>query len=181
MPNQGIPPPYLDPSQYPAYLDLQRKQQLAQMLGGMATQGPPTDWNSMRIVPKLSPFSTVAKLAEALGAGYMQKGAFDQQKRYMSGMMGIPPSQTAGPSAPPSAPSAIASQQGPTPVAPLTAQMPPQSGLAAPQPTNQNMLLTGEPRTSQQLLTMMGPQEYAKALAGRYAPTDLEKQIRAAG
>jgi hypothetical protein len=43
------------------------------------------------------------------------------------------------------------------------------------------MLLTGDPRTSQALLGMMGPVEYGKALAGRYAPTELERLVQAAG
>lgn len=44
------------------------------------------------------------------------------------------------------------------------------------------MLLPGtDARTSQALLNMMGPAEYGKALAGQYAPTDLEKTLRAAG
>lgn len=179
MPDLGIQPPYLDPSQYPAYLDLQKKQMLAQALGQAAqqTSQTPAEWNSMRVVPRKSALSSVAALATALGAGAMQKQAFGAQQQYMQGLFG------GQPGSPSAAPPAAAPKPG---VAPLTADMPPRAGVVAPQqappPTgNQNMLLTGEPRTSQQLLSMMGPQEYAKALAGRYAPTDMEKMLRAAG
>jgi hypothetical protein len=183
MPDMGIQPPYLDPSQYPAYLDLQKKQMLAQALGQAAqqTSQTPAEWNSMRVVPKKSALSTVAALATALGAGKMQHDAFGAQQQYMRGLFG------GQPSAAPTAASSAAPKSG---VAPLTSEMPPQSGVMASQPQspqspppagNQNMLLTGDPKTSQALLSMMGPQEYAKALAGRYAPTDMEKMLRAAG
>jgi len=175
----GLSPPYLDPSQYPAYLDLQRKQMLAQALmqGSQQMSQTPQDWNSMRVIPKRSALSSIAPVLAAGLAGKTQKDLMGAQTNYFQGLMGgnaPPPTAAPAPSAPPSAPG----------VAPLTAQMPPTAAQSpaqqAPSP-NQAMLLTGEPRTSQALLSMMGPQEYAKALAGRYAPTDLEKLLRAAG
>jgi len=194
MPDTGLQPPYLDPSQYPAYLDLQRKQMLAQALmqSGQQMNQTPADWNSMRVVPKRSVLSAIAPVLTAALSGKAQKDLMGAQNNYFQGLMGgggsaptsasAPPAQT-----PPPAPSAIAAQQGSAPIgagpmAPLTAVMPPQAqALPVPPAGNQNMLLTGDVRTSQALLSMMGPQEYAKALAGRYAPTDLEKQLRAAG
>jgi len=188
MPDPGLQPPYLDPSQYPAYLDLQRKQMLASALMQNTQQAgsTPAEWNSMRVVPRKSALSTVTALASALMAGKSQKDLMGAQGNYFQGLMGgssPSPTAAAAPSAPPSAPG----------VAPLTAEMPPTasqpSAIAAQQggqptatPAQPNpMLLTGDPRTSQALLTMMGPEEYAKALAGRYAPTDLQKLLTMAG
>lgn len=175
MPDSGLQPPYLDPSQYPAYLDLQRKQMLAQALmqGSQQMNQTPGEWNSMRVVPKRSALSSLAPILAAGLGGKAQKDLAQSQQAYFQGLMGGAPSAaTPAPVSPP------ASGTSPSPVAPLTPEMPPQAGPVTP---NQSMLLTGEPRTSQALLSMMGPQEYAKALAGRYAPTDLEKQLHAAG
>lgn len=175
MPDSGLQPPYLDPSQYPAYLDLQRKQMLAQALMQGSQQMNQTlgEWNSMRVVPKRSALSSLAPILAAGLGGKAQKDLAQSQQAYFQGLMGGAPSAaTPAPVSPP------ASGTSPSPVAPLTPEMPPQAGPVTP---NQSMLLTGEPRTSQALLSMMGPQEYAKALAGRYAPTDLEKQLHAAG
>lgn len=171
----AIQPPYLDPSQYPAYLDLQRKQMLAQALmqGSQQMNQTPQDWNSMRVVPRRSALSAITPILTAALAGKAQKGLANSQNTYFQGLMGgggsAPTSASAPPAQmPPSAPSQ-------SPVAPLKAEMPPVT--PAPNPN----LLTGEPRTSQMLLTLMGPQEYGKALAGRYAPTDLAKTLTAAG
>lgn len=180
MPDSGLQPPYLDPSQYPAYLDLQRKQMLAQALmsGSQQMNQTPGEWNSMRVVPKRSMLSALAPVLAAGLGGKAQKDLSLAQQNYFQGLMGGAPAAS-NPASPPGG--------SPSSVAPLTAQMPSQAGtqaLATPSftpPSNQSMLLTGEPRTSQALLSMMGPQEYAKALAGRYAPTDLEKQLHAAG
>lgn len=185
MPDAGIQPPYLDPSQYPAYLDLQRKQMLAQALmqGSQQMNQTPADWNSMRVVPKRSALSAIAPVLTAALGGKAQKDLMGAQSNYFQGLMGGAP-QTGSPSVPPSAPPSAAgsSPQGSSPVDPLTAQMPPQAGVQPPTPPAPNPnLLTGEPRTSQMLLTLMGPQEYGKALAGRYAPTDLAKTLTAAG
>lgn len=182
MPDSGLQPPYLDPSQYPAYLDLQRKQMLAQALmsGSQQMNQTPAEWNSMRVVPKRSVLSALAPVLAAGLGGKAQKDLSLAQQNYFQGLMGGAPAVTSAPrvATPPPA-------GGSSPVTPLTAEMPPQAGIqppaAPPAPSNQAMLLTGEPRTSQALLSMMGPQEYAKALAGRYAPTDLEKQLHAAG
>lgn len=184
MPDAGVQPPYLDPSQYPAYLDLQRKQMLAQALmqGSQQMNQTPADWNSMRVVPKRSAFSAIAPVLTAALSGKAQKDLMGAQNNYFQGLMGgNAPPQTAGQSPSASPPSAPAQQQGSSPVAPLTAQMPPQAGLVPPTPQSNPNLLTGEPRTSQMLLSLMGPQEYGKALAGRYAPTDLAKTLMAAG
>lgn len=175
MPDAGIQPPYLDPSQYPAYLDLQRKQMLAQMLMGSAQQQAqtPADWNSMRVVPKRSALANISTLATALMAGKANKDLLGAQANYYQGLMGgggsaPTPSSAPASTAPPSAPSAIAQQQATTP---------------AVQQSNPDamLLVPGDRRQSQALLTMMGPQKYGEALATRMAPTELQKTLTAAG
>jgi hypothetical protein len=191
-----ITPPYLDPSQYPAYADMQKRQMMAQILMGAlqnqqsqpATPGP----SGLAIVPKRGWAQNVAPLVTALMAGNAQKGAIQAQQNYFSGMMNPGGNQSPQqPQSPTSAalsqfPAAAPSGARATPgVLPQATPQPIGGGGAPPQPQQppgggNPMLLTGEPRTSQMLLGMMGQQEYAKALAGRYAPTDLEKQLRAA-
>ena len=178
MPDTGLQPPYLDPSQYPAYLDLQRKQMLANALmqGSQQMNQTPTDWNSMRVVPKRSAFSSIAPILAGALAGKTQGDLATAQNKYFQGLMGgSPPQPAPSPSAPPSAPP-------PPPNAPpgTAALSTPTATQSTPQPQG-SMLLTGEPRTSQALLSMMGSQEYAKALAGRYAPTEMQKMLGAAG
>src|SRR5262249_12421311 len=131
MPDPGLQPPYLDPSQYPAYLDLQRKQMLAQALmqGSQQMSQTPQDWNSMRVVPKRSVFSSIAPVLAAGLAGKTQGNLMESQAKYVQGLMG-------GPSAPPTAaPAPSASAPG---VSPLTQEMPPTasapSAIAAQQP-----------------------------------------------
>jgi hypothetical protein len=178
----AIPPPYLDPSQYPAYTDLLRKQQLAQMLAQNTMQSAqtPQDWNSMRIVPRRSALSNVATLASALMAGKVGKDALGAQQSYMQGMMGgaapssVPATSQAPGAAPPNGVDGSQGPPGPAPQAP--------SGLLAPAPAPNPMIIPGmTPRQAQGVLTMAGPQEYGKALMAQYAPTDMEKILRAAG
>lgn len=195
MADPGIQPPYLDPSQYPAYIDLQRKQMLAQALMQNTQQSAqnPQDWNSMRVVPHRSALSNVATLASALMAGKANNAALGAQKDYFQGMMGGQPA--AAPQAPPSPPptpgilppNGVPGSQGPPgPAAPSAGGSPgapPTSGLLPPQPQAPNpMLIPGMSRQqAQAALTMAGPQEYGKALMAQYAPTDMEKTLRAAG
>lgn len=194
MADPGIQPPYLDPSQYPAYIDLQRKQMLAQALMQNTQQSAqnPQDWNSMRIVPRRSALSNVATLASALMAGKAQNSALGSQQQYFQGMMGGgQPPAAAAPSSPApipgtAPPNGVPDSQGPPGpapgAAPASSGAPPTSGLLPPAPQNNSMLIPGTSRAqSQGLLSMMGPQEYGKAVAGQYAPTDMEKMLRAAG
>lgn len=202
MPDSGIQPPYLDPSQYPNYLDLQRKQMLAQMLTQTAQQSAqtPADWNSMKVVPKRSPLMNVTALASALMAGGATRNAAQAQQNYFQGLMGGGPS-----SAPAAAPAPQAAPPPPAPVAPgllppngipgsqgppgpaPAGVVPPQVAAppAAPQqpPARNPMIPEGmSPQTANGLLNMMGPQEYGKSfVAPQFQPTDLEKTMRAAG
>lgn len=185
MPDQGLQFPYLNPTSdnVSGFLDLQRKQQLAQMLMGAAQQtaSTPAGWDSMRVVPKRSALSNVTALATALMAGKAQRDLPKAQADYYQGLMG-------GGAPAQGAPAAPAPQEAPNMPPPMIRSpdyqppAPAASGLAQPpaQPQSNPMLLTGEPRTSQMLLGMMGQQEYAKALAGKYAPTDMEKMLTAA-
>lgn len=190
MPDSGIMPP-LDPSQYPAYLDLQRQQMLTQALMGTAQRASstPPEWNSMRIVPKRSMLSNITALTSALMAGQGQKDYLKAQNAYLfpglAGGNSSPPTAAPAPSAPspasglsnfPAASPGVAA--GPAPQA--SPAQPQASATQAPVQSNP-MLLTGDLSTSLQLERLMGQQEYGKALAGRYAPTDMEKSLRAAG
>jgi hypothetical protein len=191
MPDSGIQPPYLDPSQYPAYIDLQRKQMLAQALSQNAQQSAqtPAEWNSMRVVPRRSALSNVAMLASGLMAGKAQQSALGAQQNYFQGMMGggapasttTPPAAAISPAPGIAPPNGVPGSQGPPGPA---AGASPQPGLLPPPapPQNNSMLIPGTSRQqSQGLLNMMGPAEYGKAVAGQYAPTDMEKMLRAAG
>ncbi len=194
MADQGIQPPYLDPGQYPAYIDLQRKQMLAQALMQNTQQSAqnPAEWNSMRLVPHRSALSNVATLASALMAGKANNAALGAQKDYFQGMMGGgPAAPTAPPQAPPVSPptsgllppNGVAGSQGPPGPAPAPGAAPPTAGLLPPQPPAQNpMIIPGMSRQQAQgVLSMAGPQEYGKALMAQYAPTDMEKMLNAAG
>lgn len=178
MADLAVQPPYLDPSQYPAYLDLQKKQMIASALMGafQQTNQTPADWDSMRVVPRRSILQNVASLATALGAGKAQRGAFDAQQNYLKGLF-APQTSSAAPQAPSDQP---ATSQPP----PLLARpdQPATSTAATPQQDPDAMLLIpGDRARSQMFLQMMGQQEYAKALATRMSPTDLQKTLSAAG
>lgn len=191
MADSGIQPPYLDPSQYPAYIDLQRKQMLAQALMQNTQQSAqnPADWNSMRIVPRRSALSNVATLASALMAGKANNAALGAQKDYFQGMMGGQP-PAAAPPAPPASPPApgllppngVPGSQGPPSPAPGGPPSNAPQGLLPPQPTSNPMIIPGMSRQQAQgVMSMAGPQEYGKALMAQYAPTDMEKMLNAAG
>jgi hypothetical protein len=193
MADQGLPPPYLDPGQYPAYIDLQRKQMLAQALmqNTQASAQNPQDWNSMRIVPHRSALSNVATLASALMAGKAQNSALGAQKDYFQGMMGGQPPAAPQAPIPPATPGILPPNSvpgsqgppGPAPgAAPASSGAPPTSGLLPPAPQNNPMIIPGmSKQQAQSILTMAGPQEYGKALMAQYAPTDMEKMLNAAG
>jgi hypothetical protein len=193
MADQGLPPPYLDPGQYPAYIDLQRKQMLAQALMQNTQQSAqnPQDWNSMRIVPHRSALSNVATLASALMAGKAQNSVLGAQKDYFQGMMGGQPPAAPQAPIPPATPgilppNGVPGSQGPPGPAPgaspASSGAPPTSGLLPPAPQNNPMIIPGmSKQQAQGILTMAGPQEYGKALMAQYAPTDMEKMLNAAG
>jgi hypothetical protein len=200
VPDSGIQPPYLDPSQYPNYLDLQRKQMLAQMLTQTAQQSAqtPAEWNSMKVVPRRSPLANVTTLASALMAGKAMQGANQAQQNYFQGLMGGGPSsapaaapapQAAPPSPPPPGllpPNGIPGSQGPPGPAPaglVPPQAPPAPAPPQQPPARNPMIPEGmSTGTAQGLMQMMGPQEYGKSfVAPQFQPTDLEKTMRAAG
>lgn len=187
MPDQGLPAPYLDPSQYPDYLDAQRKQMVASMLiNSLQTSGQtPSDWDSMKVVPRRGLFQNVAPLVTALMARKSVKDAQQAQAQYMSGLYGGGQPQPAQPQQPVSMapPPADPNEQSVQPLIARNGQSFSQAigGATPQQPAPNPMLLTGDPRTSQALLGMLGPEEYGKALAGHYAPTELDKLLTSAG
>jgi len=189
MPDPGIQPPYLDPGQYPAYIDLQRKQMLAQALMQNAQQSTqtPAEWNSMRVVPKRSALSNVATLVSGLMAGKAQNASLGAQQQYFQGLMGGAP--TAPPAAAPLPapvapgvlpPNGVAGSQGPP--GPAPAPVAP-TGLLPPQQTPNPMIPEGMPKAqANQLIAMMGPEKYAENfVAPQYKPTEMQSMLRAAG
>jgi len=232
MADPGILPPLLNPTSQntDAYFDMLRKQQLAQALmqGFQQSNQTPPEWNSMRVVPRRSPLSTVATLVSALMAGKSQQGALEAEKNYFlaqnkpntaaatqgaasDAQSGATPSITAtlasalsgnaqsGQST--SSPTGILPSPGKSvPIAAPADPQDPAMGLAVRPPSSaaaraQNPTIPSvnlpqqDPRlipgtdaqTSQFILNLTGPAEYGKVLAGQYAPTDLEKTLRAAG
>ena len=81
-----LPQPYFDQSQYPAWFEAQRKQQLASMLMGSLQQSnqTPENWDSMKVVPRRGMLQNVSVLANALLAGKAQKDANSATLNYLS-------------------------------------------------------------------------------------------------
>ena len=176
-----LTPPYLDPSQYPAFLDAQRKQQLAQMLMGSLQQAnqTPASWDSMKVVPKRGMLQNVSALADALLAGKAQKQATTAQQQYFQGLYGQPSTQApaTGPGAGIISPDAPQDQQD---AAQAVTNTPPKSGLVQ-QPQNPMILGGMNKGTAQGLLSMMGPEKYGELLASQYKPSEIATQLRNAG
>ena len=76
MPDPSIQPPYLVPSAYPDYLDMQRKQMLASMLMQNTQQSSqtPADWNQMKLRTAAQP---------ALRIYRRSPRAFSQEEAYV--------------------------------------------------------------------------------------------------
>ena len=188
-----LPQPYFDPSQYPAYLDAQRKAQVAQMLMGSLQQAnqTPADWNSMKVVPKRGMLQNVAVLTDALLAKKGMDASNQATSSYMQGLYGggqqpsaqqpAQPSTGRGagiisPDAPPAAQDAAAA---------VTAEQRP-SGIVAPQPTaaaSNPLIPAGMPRNNaQMLLNMMGPEKYAETfISPQFKQPEIIAQLRASG
>lgn len=178
----GMQPPYFDPSQYPAFLDAQRQQQLAQMLMGAFQQSneTPQSWNSMRVVPRRSPLANVATLATALMAGKAQNSAFDAQNKYFQGLYGggqQPQSTQGAPTGP--GPGIISPDAPPDTGAPPPGNLP-QATQAPPQ---NPMLPPGmTPQQAQMMANLPGGgPELTKAMMARFMPLDIQRQLDAAG
>jgi hypothetical protein len=164
------PFPFLDPSQVPAYEDVQRKQMIAQALMGafQNSNATPENWDNMRVVPKRGALQNVSSLVTALMGGRAQKQAFDAQQSYMKGLM-----------APESAPSTATT--GVPGAAPSTA---PAAAPAAPPAASSNPLIPPgmDKRTANLLVGTMGFDKYAeKFLSPQFQPTEDQKMLRAAG
>lgn len=167
----GLPFPYFDQAQTPAWIDAQRQQQMAQMLMGafQQTNQTPQDWNSMRVVPRRGALQNVSSLASALMGAKAQTASFDANSKYLKKIYSPDPQPT-GPGAgiidPNAPPEAQAAAQDVT------------AGNTTPQPQPQNPMLP--PGMSRQTATMMmnmpgGPEEFAKLVGSRFMPTDMQK------
>lgn len=170
----GISPPYLDPSQYPAYLDMQRKQMLAQMLmqNSQSANQTPSDWDSMKVVPRRGMLSNLSGALGSFLAGKAMKGSQAAQTKYFQGLYGGDQSAPSTPVADPNTP----------PPPPMIAAAPGQDSM--PQTPAQNpMLPQGMGRgQAQQLMGMMGPEKYAESIiAPNFKPADIVAQLKAAG
>jgi hypothetical protein len=163
--NSLLTPPYLDPSDanMQAYMDANRKQMLAQMLMQNMQQSTqtPSDWNSMKVVPRRGLLQNLAPLASALMARKAMDNSQSAQSQYFKKMYGGDQQQPTGPGAgiiDPGAPPE--QQQAAQAVTDMPAARP---GLLPPA---QNPLLpAGASRgTAQAALGMLGPQEYAKGV-----------------
>lgn len=176
MPDQsGISPPYLDPSQYPAYLDMQRKQMLAQMLMQNAQQSnqTPANWDSMKVVPRRSALSSVSSMLGSYLAGNAMKGSQQAQSKYFQSLYGGDQSQPQpGAPAPSAAPGAPQDASGGTPTA-----------SAGTPPAQSPLIPSGMSRgQAQQLMGLMGPEKYGESvLTPNFKPAEIRAQIKAAG
>jgi hypothetical protein len=179
--------PPIDPSQYPDYLELQRKQQIAQQLMGAFQQSnqTPQDWNSMRVVPKRGALDVVGSLASALLAGKANNEAVTGEKQFAKGQADqfnalFPGSQQ--PPADPKVAQLTAAISGANQAAPGIALPPdaaPPSGQAqpaqAPPQPGGIPSLTGDPTRDRMMAVQMGVPKYLEAVAKRYDWTDAQK------
>jgi hypothetical protein len=178
----NVAPP-IDPSQYPDYLDLQRKQQIAQQLMGAFQQSneTPQNWDSMRVVPKRGALQNVSALASALLAGKANNDALTGEKQFAKGQADqfnamFPGAQPPGqPPVDPKVAQLTAAISGANQSAPGIA-LPPQSGQA-PQPQQPGGVpsLTGDPSRDRTMAVQMGVPKYLEAVAKRYDWTDQQK------
>jgi hypothetical protein len=161
----GIQPPYLDPSSYPDYMDMQRKQMLAQMLMQNMQQGnqTPANWDRMKVVPHRGLLQNLAPLASALLAGKAMKSSQQAEQKYFQNVYGGGQPQQGAPTGPGAgivSPDASPDAQG---AAQQVTDQPPRAGLLPQQPNP--MLPPGASRTTaQQALGLLGPQEYGKGV-----------------
>lgn len=151
-----LPQPYFDPSQYPAYLDAQRKQQLAQMLMGslQSANQTPASWDSMKVVPKRGLMQNASVLADALLARKGLDASNQATAQYMQGLYGG--GQPATPD--------TAMQGPPTPGAA------PSSGIVQ-QPAQNPMIPAGVPKGVAMAAVNADPKEYFKSLLSYYQGT----------
>lgn len=185
----NVAPP-IDPSQYPDYLELQRKQQIAQQLMGAFQQSneTPQNWDSMRVVPRRGALQNVSALAGALMAGKANNDALTAEKGFAQGQAdqfnamfpgSQPPRQSA---VDPKVAQLTAAIQGANQTAPGIALPPesiPQPGNApqSPSPSAPQGIpsLTGDPQRDRMMAVQMGVPKYLEALATRYQWTDQQK------
>jgi hypothetical protein len=188
--------PPIDPSQYPDYLDLQRKQQIAQQLMGAFQQSneTPQSWDSMRVVPKRGALQNVGALAQALMAGKanqdvltgergLAKSQADQFNAMFPGTQPPAGGQSGQPPVDPKVAQLTAAISGANQSAPgiaLPPQSAPQSGQAQPpqgQPQQPGGIpsLTGDPTRDRMMAVQMGVPKYLEAVAKRYDWTDAQK------
>jgi len=179
MPDVGLQPPYLAPQAYPDYLDVQRREMVANMLLNAMGQSnqPNPQWNAMRAVPRRGVASNIAPLVAALLAKRGVSQAQEAEQKYFSNLYSPQPAQGArqdsGEEASPTSGSAPIAAPGPPAGAPTSALAPSQNPMIPP---------GMDQGTAQMAMSLMGPQAYAeKFIAPRYQPAQIEAQLRAAG
>lgn len=191
----NVTPP-IDPSQYPDYLELQRKQQVAQQLMGAFQQSnqTPQNWDSMRVVPKRGALDMVGTLASALLAGKANNDAITGEKQFAQGQAaqfnqlfpGSQPSAGGQSAVDPKVAQLTAAISGanqaapgialpPQQQAPPPGQPPPQGPPASAPNTQGVPSLTGDPNRDRLMAVQMGVPKYLEELAKRYDWTDQQK------
>jgi len=208
--SSGLTPPMLDPSQYPSYLDAQRKQQVAQLLmsafqNASNSPNPSTGIsnNPYAVTPRRSLVQNIAPLVTALMAGRAAKNATTAQQQYYQGLYGGSPSSSAAPPASTGPGAGIVSPDAPDDAqgnAAAVSALPAGAGIAgakaggllvpqsapspsqAPPPRNPMIPPGMTPASAQAMLSMMGPETYAKTfLAPQYQTPEIVTQLRSAG
>lgn len=163
MADPTIQPPYLDPSQYPAYADMQRKQMAAQVLMSALQQssnspnpvGAPV--GAYQVQAKRGIMQDIAPILTAALAGKANRTAMQAQQNYMN------PQQPAA-TAPYDSAAAAQAPSGIAQPAPGPGSSTATSGLVQAPPQNPMVPAGMQPRTAQGFLNMLGPQEYAKKM-----------------
>lgn len=158
--DSGILAPILKPQLEPDYLDMQRKQMLAQMLmqNTQASNQTPDNWNRMAVVPRHGGLQTLSTLANALMAAKMSNSSQQATANYFKKLYSDEPQPT-GPGAGIISPDSSQDAQGAAQQ--VTDTPPARPGLLPQNP----MLPAGASRTTaQQALGLLGPQEYGKGV-----------------
>lgn len=189
--------PPIDPSTYAQQIQLQRQQQIADALLQQAQTPMGADLpQNLRVVPRLGVAGGLIKLAQALGAGYLEKkvtdqraGLMQQQMQNMQGLFGGgggAPAAQASPYAPAQAVMAQPGQGqlGPTNAAAAqvpAARAPAGPPIAAPTAQGGPMLIPGMDPQIAMRWYMTDPGAYMKALGEAVGPTTEQKNWRAQG
>lgn len=159
-----------DPSQYQAYLDAQRKQQMVQMLMGSLQQAntTPADWNSMKVVPKRGMLQNLSVLADALMTKKAMDSSNQANSQYLQGLYGGAQQPNTNAS-----PAAVADANIGAPGIARDMQATPNT-----QPASNPNIPPGMNIQQARALLRADPKGYWELIGKQYEPTDLQKLLR---